>query len=387
MGFWFLFEEDDAFFVVVEDLWCVDGAEAAGDTIFGDEFTCQGHGPPAFGGIMNEFILAVLAKQNKLKASSFYQLLKGKRTSSVLCWGYFYDCLPYFGAFPELSEKQFETRIQQLAQEGWLKEVEGVLTLEKEFPQPELVAALTGLDLFRYGRRSDEAWRSLQLLVQAVANLGFTKAYIPVENSPQYTEPVRRFLRQEPELKEALFTELTALFTALPQAVGDALAATFTGKDLIGATAWQAAPQFKVGLWSQVYLESCKHRCYHLLEEEPTPVLADFLAPLLAQNQNQSMLASKELLQQGFSVAEVMQQRGLKRGTVTDHLLEWALTDDDFAFERYVTGDEFTFLNQFPGDFRSWRYRDIRQERELPFDVFRLYQIWRKRGELHDAAK
>lgn len=337
---------------------------------------------------MNEFILAVLAKQNKLKASSFFQLLKGKRTSSVLCWGYFYECLPYFGAFPELSEKQFDSRLQQLEAEGALSQGDGFLRLAQSFQDTELIEALAGLDLFTYGRRSDEAWRSLQLLVQAVANLGVTKQYIPVENSPQYTEPVRLFLRQQSHLKESLMEDLTTVFAALPQRVGDVLAATFSGNGVVGATPWQAAPQFKVGLWSQVYFESCKHRFYRLVEQQESavPVLAAFLRPFLAENQNQSMLASKALMEQGASLEQVMAQRRLKRGTVTDHLLEWALSDEDFDFAPYLSEEVRAFLDSFPGDFREWRYRDIRQQQELPFEVFRLYQIWRKRGDGHVAS-
>ncbi len=45
------------------------------------------------------------------------------------------------------------------------------------------------------------AWRFVRLLVQAAAYQGVTNQYIPVENTPLYTEPVRQLIRHDPDIK------------------------------------------------------------------------------------------------------------------------------------------------------------------------------------------
>lgn len=50
------------------------------------------------------FILALLSHGYKVRASTLYHLLKGKRTSSVLIYGFLYDCLRFIGWWPTISE-------------------------------------------------------------------------------------------------------------------------------------------------------------------------------------------------------------------------------------------------------------------------------------------
>lgn len=60
-------------------------------------------------------------------------------------------------------------------------------------------------------------WRLVQLLVQAAAFQEISNRYIPVENTPMFTEPVRQLIRQHPKLKQALFTELWTVFEQIPE--------------------------------------------------------------------------------------------------------------------------------------------------------------------------
>lgn len=53
------------------------------------------------------FILALLSHGYKVRASTLYHLLKGKRTSSVLIYGFLYDCLRFIGWWPTISEQAF----------------------------------------------------------------------------------------------------------------------------------------------------------------------------------------------------------------------------------------------------------------------------------------
>ena len=65
-----------------------------------------------------------------------------------------------------------------------------------------------------------------------------------------------------------------------------------------------------------------------------------FLKPLFIQNLNKSMLVTRKMLQSGVSVGQVMQQRRLKLGTVQDHIIEWALLEETFPFEKFIDNQQ-----------------------------------------------
>ena len=98
---------------------------------------------------MNEFILALFSAEDKLKPSTLYQVLVGKRTSSVLTYAFFHDLLPLSAVLPELAEKQFYEHLRQLQKEQRLR-TDGEL-LSAAAPTAR-EPRLSEVDFFKYGR-------------------------------------------------------------------------------------------------------------------------------------------------------------------------------------------------------------------------------------------
>ena len=69
---------------------------------------------------MDSFILALFSDTDKLRPSTLYQILIGKRTSSVLSYAFFYDRLGLFQALPQLNEREYQQTIADLIQQGML---------------------------------------------------------------------------------------------------------------------------------------------------------------------------------------------------------------------------------------------------------------------------
>src|SRR5699024_3246960 len=101
----------------------------------------------------------------------------------------------------------------------------------------------------------------------------------------------------------------------------DFLANQLSGNERTGLLPYQLA---KNNDESAVYLQ--QSRCIHLLlaqiEKRPDSLWHALIDSLLQQNFNQSMMITKQMFMNGQTIDQIMAIRHLKRGTVTDHLIE-----------------------------------------------------------------
>lgn len=81
------------------------------------------------------------------------------------------------------------------------------------------------------------------------------------------------------------------------------------------------------------------------------------------------MLVTRQYYKFGYDVEKIAQIRGLKEGTIIDHLIEWAILDNKFPFEDFqLLTQEETLLD--------YRYKDLVEENsEISFLQYRLSQI------------
>ncbi|HAY6340667.1 TPA: hypothetical protein JOW95_002995, partial [Enterococcus faecium] len=102
---------------------------------------------------------------------------------------------------------------------------------------------------------------------------------------------------------------------------------------------------------------------------------------LLQQNFNQSMMITKQMFMNGQTIDQIMAIRHLKRGTVTDHLIEWALFFDDFPYEWILSAETIERLEPNKDSVREWRFSEWNVDGQLDYGEFRLYQIYLLRKE------
>ncbi|WP_368251514.1 helix-turn-helix domain-containing protein [Enterococcus sp. 2201sp1_2201st1_B8_2201SCRN_220225] len=327
---------------------------------------------------MDEFILALFAPGDKLKATTLYQLLIGKKTTSVLLFGCLHDLLPFVGLFPKVSQRDFEIQLQKLVQEGHLIDVkEGFyqrgqgIELTKEKQQ-----VLNHLNHFRYGKSEAAAWRMLQFVIQVASNYHRQPTFIPLETAPMFTEPVRLLIRQQQEhLREILKEELTQLLGQLDQEIANKLAQSFSGWQVVGKTSYQLLPPWASDApWNYLVPLAWHQAFFQEVERETNLVCYQLLAPFFLWDRNQSSLSTQALFEAGFSFEEVCQKRQLKPGTINDHLIEWALRDDKFIFADFIAPASEKLLANKPGDPLTWRFKEV-ASLEVDFLSFALYQI------------
>ncbi|MGM0110911.1 helix-turn-helix domain-containing protein [Enterococcus sp. DIV0187] len=320
---------------------------------------------------MTFFILTLFQSGYKIRTSTLYHLLVGKRTSSVLLHGFFYHNLIYLGALPNLQDADFQRELKKLVAADWIiiDEGFGMLTSRGKKQLAERKYDLSGLDNLRYGRTRENSWQLLLFAVQVISHLSYgKKEYIPIENRPFYLQQIKKWLvGSGPNLVKHFQQELLTIFQQLPSKEADFLANQFSGYDFQGKTAFQLLPEkYQNAPWNQLFRQ---HAIDLFLAQVKKGELARLLSALDQQNLNKSMLKTREYFLAGKTEAEILRLRHLKQGTINDHFIEWALLEKAFPFERF----ELLEFNQLSSEeVLDQRY----QEYDIPYLNFRLSQIY-----------
>ncbi|HBN1517674.1 TPA: helix-turn-helix domain-containing protein, partial [Enterococcus faecium] len=179
---------------------------------------------------------------------------------------------------------------------------------------------------------------------------------------------------------DTAYESLVQLFSEIPEEAADFLANQLSGNERTGLLPYQLA---KNNDESAVYLQ--QSRCIHLLlaqiEKRPDSLWHALIDSLLQQNFNQSMMITKQMFMNGQTIDQIMAIRHLKRGTVTDHLIEWALFFDDFPYEWILSAETIERLEPNKDSVREWRFSEWNVDGQLDYGEFRLYQIYLLRKE------
>ncbi|MBO0481995.1 helix-turn-helix domain-containing protein [Candidatus Enterococcus courvalinii] len=337
------------------------------------------------------FILSLFPSRNKLRISSFYQLLTGKKTTSVLIFGFLNELLPAHNSLPELTQKTYQERLTELEKSGLIQieENEVFLTSKGRERQKKLNVLYPDLHFERYGRNWEEAWRLVKFAIQVVSHLNAHQSeYLPTETSPFYTTRIKSWLahsgRSKEQLADTFYHELSTCLGKLTKEQANLLANQFSGYEQIGLLPYQLIEPSEDE--TTVYLQQAQavHAFFNQLQQFPDFLFSQLLLPILEQNYNQSMLITRQLFLQGYSLSEIMVRRHLKKGTITDHLVEWALFLDDFPFDQLISKETNQLLASQTTPVQTWRYQEVNKMGTLDYGEFRFYQIRALKGGRKD---
>ncbi|MBM7688688.1 hypothetical protein BCR24_08860 [Enterococcus ureilyticus] len=334
------------------------------------------------------FILALLQHGYKVRTSTLYHLLKGKRTSSVLLYGFLYENLRFFQFTPDLSESKFNQLITRLIEQKLLYQTSDdkvQITAQGEMLVQAADKDFSQIDNYRFGKTDEAIWRLLQFTVQVVSHLSYVnKDYIPLEQSPLYQKQVKMYIKSMPKslLIKNVKEEWHYIFSCLGREDANFFAQQFSGYERTGKASFQLM-ESRQKAFEQFLIKKAKlHHLLFVMEQLPErSFLKRLVAPLINQNENKSMAETRMYLKTESSLEILAQQRGIKVSTIKDHLMELALTND-FPFERFISNKTGRILAEQSKPYQEWEYRTIKNIfPELDYFEFRLYQIQKLREE------
>lgn len=332
------------------------------------------------------FILSLFKQGYKIKVSTLYHLLKGKRTVSVLMSGFLYDNFNSFHLFADLKEDTFYQLLRKLVEEGFI--LFDQESLEAEITELGLIylqenegsfsSYTNHLDGYRYARREEEMWRMLQFLVQVFSHLSYqSNRYIPLESSPYYQLQIKKLLSEinREKASSLMREEWSIVLERLSKDESRFIIQQFSGYRLNG----KAEQQLLTGssaFEKALYKTNVYHHLFKEIETLPkSSVLYQAISDSLEKNKNQSMLQTKRLWLMGHSLRDIAEIRKMKLSTVNDHFLEMAMSEENPLFEQLIPEEQQKIFQKVEAPYQNWRFAKLRQQVEVDYFSFRMYQI------------
>lgn len=303
---------------------------------------------------MNKYftILLIVFQIQKLNgersASSILHILNGKRSSQTILDTHLFGLSPFFGLYEKLSRKNFEQIIDFLINQHYITEkdhpiltLEGEIFLKKEWGEINLTTYLNG---WKYHHVEESFLYRLQLMTQVLSHTSFSnRSYIPIIKDKKIHLQIKQLLHSvnKNEYANRFYKELYQCSIVVEKEIDPSFVLiTLSGYKKSGKTFLQAAQYFQMEMDEYLfYFKSVLHGLVEEITNNPTiyPILhslvtIDRLTPI-----SQSTLQTEQLLNQGYSLVEISNQRNLKLSTIEDHLVELTMFRDDFRIEPYVS--------------------------------------------------
>lgn len=335
------------------------------------------------------FILSCYKSGYPMRMSTLYHLLKGKKTTSVLTYGYFYNNLNNFNLLPKLKEASYYQTIKQLIQKGYLIEVEeGVLQLSEigiELLSKKKLPSLSQLNQIEYYKYDISFWEKIMFASQVVSERAYNEGkYIPIENSLFKQQQLKKWLKHQNEmLIPQFYKEWEEMLDFIPEDDHIILLGQLVGHKEIGLTLNQIAVMRNQDYF-YTYLEfkNLLHQFIQIIETYPTQFLLFFELLTLETSliKTDSSQITNQLFRQYESISQVSQHRRLKESTVIDHLIENFLRHPhisnlpEFSKNTVIALEDLKLKQP---DFRRWLFKDACEyESSLSFYDFKCYQFY-----------
>lgn len=332
------------------------------------------------------FILALFQHGYKARVKTLYHLLKGKRSSSVLVYGFLFDILRFIDCYPTLTEKGYEQLISKLAE----KQLITIVNEEEAKITPKGVLKLNELKLkapiypyidnYRFGKKDQEIFRVFQFVIQVVSHLSYnSKQYVPIEHSPVYQGALKQWLStfKKEQVVKQLKEEWFSVFEAFTESEADYFVQQFSGYQHFGKTVNQLIPSTFSNFEKDLLNKNHLHYLLKMIQQQSNlPLLQSIMSWPFFRQANQSVQETQRYLALSTNIDEIAEKRQLKNSTIKDHLIELSLFEK-FPFTAFLAEETINQLSKLNlGPYQEWSYQSVRKLLpNLDYFDFRLYQI------------
>ncbi|MDQ0197461.1 YpbB family protein [Neobacillus ginsengisoli] len=278
---------------------------------------------------------------------SIYHLLNGKKSSQTIQDAHLFSLKKFFRilesltreSFDKIIEKIFEKKlIRKCGEQRFLLTPTGDIHLEKI----QLPIYING---WSYQQTANLFWERLTLLVQVTSNLVFQEThYIPIQKNKEVhfwlKSTLKDFHVPRSEIGKLLFSELMDCFEEDKNIDPSFLVFRLTGYQKIGLTPLQMSQKFKINsIDYHIEFINVLHFLIRKVENihNHSQLLPELLKGLIQDDSlTQSSRKTWVLLKQGYSIEQIAGFRRLKKSTIEDHIVEFALNVNDFSIDDYV---------------------------------------------------
>lgn len=339
-----------------------------------------------------KYSVTLFCSGDKLRVSSIYQLLIGKRTSSVLTFGYFHHILAHFGLFPKLKETQFNDCIALLDEKGFIKKIEKniwQITEKGKVYAKKNPVNTDYLDGVNFSNMANEFIDLLFFATQIISEYSYNnKDYLPIIDNSYKQHKIKQWFKaaknKYKNFNELFYNEWELLLKEFPPDVAapTEIIDMLSGHQKIGKTFKQITAQQKMGDL-ETYLK--KVVISHFIikkiitEQKDYPLFTSIFEIIKEYTGNYSAKYSYQLFLEYGDIEKVMEIRNLKKSTIVDHILEGLILSDNSINLHKIDQQNYVFLSDYyttHSDYKEWVFKDLKYKNDdLCFFSFRAYQI------------
>lgn len=309
---------------------------------------------------------------NEKTPSAAFHLLRGKRSGQMMQDVAYYEVHSFFGILPKLPKEVFDDGVHELLEKKYItideQSILQVTPKGEEFVRSARTLYFNG---WNYRGREEVFFARLSLIVQTLSHFKEgVKNFMPVQRDPDIQQFVKSFLRHHPIQAQAFSLQLKdELQLALNECQMDKVQKMILTHRLIGfqTTGWTwnqlseqlAMPSINVKLY---YIESLHMLLETILAHQNYPLLKKIAHQIKIEDHlNYSTQRTKVLFDQGCTLEEISAIRQLKLSTIEDHIVEIALDNEHFPFEKFVSKEESIHVQKKATELETKRLRRLKE--------------------------
>jgi uncharacterized protein YpbB len=278
-------------------------------------------------------------------------LLRGKKSGQTLQDVEYYGLKEFFGIVPKLSAERFEEAAKQLSDWGFISTMDDSFVKLTETGRVE-VGKLRSYRFNGWDYRGREIifFGRLSLAVQTVSNFKEKqKSFMPAQKDLDIQSFVKILLYNQrisdPAFAKGISNELRLCITRSEMDERQKLIIThrLTGFGLTGWTWDQLADNLKLNPFDVrlLFIEGLHMMLAVIIPSTDLPFLRKIAESVKVSTYlTDSSVITKRLFDRGFSIAEIVTARNLKKSTIEDHFVEMSINDADFPLTQFVSAED-----------------------------------------------
>jgi uncharacterized protein YpbB len=344
------------------------------------------------------FVILYLADKFRGERSinGLYHLLKGKKSSQTIQDAKLYGVSFLFQTMSHLTQTNIQTEINTFVHNHWVENGsdehvflsdEGKNALKKGHGTFRFPPYLDG---WAYGDQTVILWRRLSLYIQSLSNmLAGQQRFLPIIREPEVMQWVKRhFPYRDGEMiekAEALYDEISSFLDELPERDASVFMLRLSGASRTGLTFQQIGERLggdddEIRMMFQGVL----HRLFRVLNcnADTYRLLYTFIEDVNPLSLTMTTRKTHRFIQEGKSIEEITRRRGLKQGTIEDHLVELALHAPEFSIDAYVRPKRQQAIAAAVRETGSKKLKTIKEQLADDTGYFEIRLVMAKLGDV-----
>ncbi|TVP82824.1 MAG: hypothetical protein EA344_11180 [Alkalicoccus sp.] len=321
---------------------------------------------------MEVLFLEVLSKMNGSRTvSGPLHLLKGKRSSQTIQDIALFQCDKWAAALKHVPYSRLRKVEEQLYARNMVRTenksaflTENGFTYLNKYRETMDTLSFNGRK-WEWDNEAEIFWQRLSLLVQAVSHKQYkSRYYLPVYAPYEVKTYVKNIMRQKnsKNLAEELFQFIYTHLKEAGEESAELFTARLSGYSYTGRTFSQIENQSAPVVLTYLQFRSVIHHMLEDLERRPEELYGLFPFKEAASQVTASAARTGKAVKEGRNLQETARFRKLKESTIEDHLVELAMHDPSFEYERFISsnilGNIFEAVEKLSGE---RKLKDIRE--------------------------